>query len=933
MTDFILTPEIARRLAGSLLHFIWQGAAIAAVASIALRLSNRRSAEVRYVLSVAALVLMIAAPTLTFLFYQETGSLALRVIQLAGKAMRDTSQSAATSQVAVTAAWTGWILATWSVGVFAFTARLVAGWRLSRRLVKEADTLIPESVLQLFARITRELELGTPIRLMNHAKIDTPMVVGCLRPVVLLPFSALTGLNLEQLTAILAHELAHIRRHDFAINILQRCVESLLFYHPAVWWLSAKIRMEREHCCDGYAVRICGDRRLYAQALVELERKRRPIPVVSMAAADGSLVQRVHRILGIQTSSADWQSAAVTLMFVAAWLFAGAWQSSGTLQARPVTVVPAAAAAVALPLEIAPAPVAQAVRAIEAIVTAQPTLEPHAAPSNGTIEGVVISETSGEPLAGAEVRLGLFVGRSSTPSPPGWTEVTPDARVSPVTTGPDGHFSLKDVEAGTYRITVAADGFIRQEYGQKAAYGVGRPVYLAAGEILKGVTVRLQSTGVVNGRILQESGQPARGAEVHVLRASYSSQGRRLTSVGMATADDRGEYRIHSIAPGRYYVVAGTQPGSSRAFVAVGNPNVGRVQDYALTYYPGVADVERATMIDVNPASDLRIDMRVAKRQALHIRGRIMDSATSRPPDSVEISLMFSSVDGYSLAMPLPSKYDPGTGDFDMPGVPPGDYVLQAVNRNIAAVDTNNQETPRARGLDRARQPMALVSVSVSDTDVNNLSLVISAGVAVPGRLVVEGQAPVDLSRFLIRMQLVASGRGSGSVAQASAASADGTFSFSGVQNGNYRLQVEGLASGFYLKSVKYAGENALTRPIRVSNSRDVLEVTVQRGTGTLKGIVTDSRNDPVSGTPIAVVPDQRELVDNYRIGLAGQDGRFAIGNIPPGSYKVFSWEVSELGAYFDPTFVGRYEQQGRSVVINSESESNTEVKLIPPLP
>src|SRR5688572_10701406 len=137
---------------------------------------------------------------------------------------------------------------------------------------------------------------------------------------------------------------------------------------------------------------------------------------------------------------------------------------------------------------------------ILSILIAIPSLAQTDTPKS-TIEGVILSETSGEPIAGAEVRLGVFVGRGSTPTPPGVTEITPDAG-SPVATGPDGRFSFKDVNAGTYRITAAADGFIRQEYGQKTAYGVGRPVYVAAGQVLKDVNLRLQSTGVVSGRIV-----------------------------------------------------------------------------------------------------------------------------------------------------------------------------------------------------------------------------------------------------------------------------------------------------------------------------------------------------------------------------------------------------------------------------------------------
>ena len=99
-------------------------------------------------------------------------------------------------------------------------------------------------------------------------------LIGWLRPVILFPASALTGLSAEQLEALLAHELAHIRRYDYLVNLLQTTVETLFFYHPAVWWVSAQVRQEREHCCDDLAVAACGDVLTYARALTALEQLR-----------------------------------------------------------------------------------------------------------------------------------------------------------------------------------------------------------------------------------------------------------------------------------------------------------------------------------------------------------------------------------------------------------------------------------------------------------------------------------------------------------------------------------------------------------------------------------------------------------------------------------------------------------------------------------
>ncbi len=126
------------------------------------------------------------------------------------------------------------------------------------------------------------------------------MVIGWVRPVILLPASALTGLTPQQLEAIIAHELAHIRRHDYLINMLQALVETLLFYHPAVWWVSRRIRQEREHCCDDLAVAVCGDAFAYARALLEMERLRAAGPQLAVAANGGLLMNRIQRLIGAQ---------------------------------------------------------------------------------------------------------------------------------------------------------------------------------------------------------------------------------------------------------------------------------------------------------------------------------------------------------------------------------------------------------------------------------------------------------------------------------------------------------------------------------------------------------------------------------------------------------------------------------------------------------
>ncbi|HEY6156989.1 MAG TPA: M56 family metallopeptidase, partial [Gemmatimonadales bacterium] len=190
-----------------------------------------------------------------------------------------------------------WIVIAWLAGVVILSIRLVSGWLVTRRLSTEGTRPVPQACRVALARLVERLRVTRPVRVLESAVIQVPAVIGWLRPVVLLPASALTGLTPLQLDALLAHELAHVRRYDYLVNLLQSAIETLLFYHPAVWWVSRRVRDEREHCCDDLAVAACGDAHCYATALLGMERLRNPVPAFSMAAAGGSLVERVRRLM------------------------------------------------------------------------------------------------------------------------------------------------------------------------------------------------------------------------------------------------------------------------------------------------------------------------------------------------------------------------------------------------------------------------------------------------------------------------------------------------------------------------------------------------------------------------------------------------------------------------------------------------------------
>ncbi|WP_165230107.1 M56 family metallopeptidase [Aquisphaera insulae] len=210
--------------------------------------------------------------------------------------------------------WLPPLVAAWGLGVLLLSIRLLGGWLAIRGLVRRGVRPLDGDLEEPLTRLCHRLGLRGPVRLLESARVQVPMVVGWLRPVVLLPATALTGLSSDQLALILGHELAHIRRRDFLVNLVQSLIETLFFYHPAIWWLSSRIRAERENCCDDAAVACCGDRLDYARALAALEELRQGIWSLAPSARGGTLLGRIRRILGIRpTEEAMSRTTAGTL--------------------------------------------------------------------------------------------------------------------------------------------------------------------------------------------------------------------------------------------------------------------------------------------------------------------------------------------------------------------------------------------------------------------------------------------------------------------------------------------------------------------------------------------------------------------------------------------------------------------------------------------
>jgi beta-lactamase regulating signal transducer with metallopeptidase domain len=276
-----------------LLHFIWQGALVAALVAAGLWLLRGRGAHERYALACGGLIAMVAAPLVTAAAL--VGPMLTAPALPAGGGGGPGVPAASPLEAALPLITTLWL-----VGTIGFQARLLLLWGRAERLRRAGTGPIPATLAPIVADLVARIGVRRPVRVVQSSLVMVPTVVGWLRPVVLVPAAALTGLGPDQLRAVIAHELAHVRRHDYLVNVLQSVCEALLFYHPAVWWISGRIRAEREYCCDDVAVAVCGNAVLYARALSTLDEWRSTDCWPALASTGEPLMKRICRLVGVR---------------------------------------------------------------------------------------------------------------------------------------------------------------------------------------------------------------------------------------------------------------------------------------------------------------------------------------------------------------------------------------------------------------------------------------------------------------------------------------------------------------------------------------------------------------------------------------------------------------------------------------------------------
>ncbi|MEN6385625.1 MAG: M56 family metallopeptidase [Phycisphaerales bacterium] len=352
----ILSQQNIQTIGWTLINFIWQGTLIAFLLAIVLKFLRNKTSNTRYAIAFLALAIMIFAPIFTYrMIYHipvagvDSEKLANHQVQIIEpmkvvkldlpqdniKPVAPVKKTITEKFIQATETFLPHIVLCWLVGVIILSVWHLGGWMQLQKLRKQMISPVADEIKNKLLHLSKILGINKAVNIFQSVLVNVPAVIGHFKPVILLPASALTGLSSRQIDAILAHELAHIKRCDYLINILQTVVEILGFYHPAVWWVSNKIRQERENCCDDIAVQITGDEISYAHALTTMEEIRFLATEntettedinnkkLAVAASGGNLFQRIKRLVtknSHENEKAGWLPSAITFVLIAALL-------------------------------------------------------------------------------------------------------------------------------------------------------------------------------------------------------------------------------------------------------------------------------------------------------------------------------------------------------------------------------------------------------------------------------------------------------------------------------------------------------------------------------------------------------------------------------------------------------------------------------------
>ncbi len=542
--------------------------------------------------------------------------------------------------------------------------------------------------------------------------------------------------------------------------------------------------------------------------------------------------------------------------------------------------------------------------AIPSLCAQSPTISPAANKETATLAGNVVRLDTGEPLKKAKVSL---QSRGA------------DAFSDFLLTDEQGHFLFEKVPPGSYELHIARNGYVDAEYGQKKPGAPGAILALSSGQRMTDLVFKLSRTASISGRVLDEDGEPIARAEVITYRASKHLGKEQRNDFEPVATNDLGEFRVFDLIPGRYFLAVNyrvQERGGLRTREERLNFNPG----YFPTFYPNTTDSSKAQSITVGPGEDIRsVDFMLRPAHLVTVSGRVIFpiSGTSVGGGSVTIEPR-----GSGLVDAAHEMYDfPGKdGHFTIRNIPPGSYYLVA--------SYSEMESHRAFV---TRRPL-----DVGINDIDDLTLTVSPGVDIPGHISWDPSPPNDARLVFVSLHSVDD---SPVPVRGEPARSAESFLLKDVPEGTYRpsVHVPGSEGHFYVKSARYGTSSVTDAGFTVQSGANLsLDLTLSSHVAHLDGIVLTSDALPAVGAVVVLIPDppRRNMKELFESVTTDQNGKFSITGIPPGEYKIFSWDSVEEADWYnadwhDPEWLKPYETKGESVHLEEGDKKSVSLTVI----